>query len=79
MNANSSMPDVNFHGKFLKSIHFYVKIGYESKIKNIMNNDEIIQALKNNPTSNEFISERVKEIVEETVVTDKEKQIKGTL
>ena len=45
----------------------------------MVNNDEIIQALKNNPTSNEFISERVKEVVEETIVADKERQIQGIL
>jgi hypothetical protein len=52
-------------------------LGYEHKVKNLLQNDEIVQALKNDPTSNEFISQRVREVVEETIVVDKERQIQG--
>lgn len=51
--------------------------GYESKIKGVLQNDEIIQALKNDPTSTEFISQRVREVVEETIITEKDRYIQG--
>ncbi|CAI2377481.1 unnamed protein product [Moneuplotes crassus] len=70
----SSLPP-NFYTRNDKSMAAH----YENKIKDIVTNDEIIQALKNNPTSTEFISERVKEIVEETIVADKERQIQELL
>jgi len=51
--------------------------GYESKVKGVLQNDELVQALKSDPTSNEYISQRVKEIVEDTVVAEKDRHIQG--
>lgn len=64
---------------FYDLLVFNKYLGYEHKVKNLLQNDEIVQALKNDPTSNEFISQRVREVVEETIVADKERQIQGKL
>jgi hypothetical protein len=53
--------------------------GFESRIQHVLRNDEIVQALKNDPTSTEFISQRVKEVIEEIIVSDKDKQIQGII